>query len=92
MPADTLVDEIWGDEPPEKTRNIIQTYISHLRKALGHDRIQSHTPGYRLEHRVNAARRAGGHAAVFFVDPDVDCRITPVLTRTGETARFPAVT
>ena len=48
VPADTLVDEIWGEEPPEQARNIIQTYVSHLRKALGRDRIQSHAPGYRL--------------------------------------------
>jgi WD40 repeat protein/DNA-binding SARP family transcriptional activator len=48
VPAETLVDQIWGEEPPEKARNIIQTYISHLRKALGRDRIQSHAPGYRL--------------------------------------------
>jgi WD40 repeat protein/DNA-binding SARP family transcriptional activator/class 3 adenylate cyclase len=48
VPAETLVDEVWGEQPPEKARNIIQTYVSHLRKALGHDRIQSQTPGYRL--------------------------------------------
>jgi DNA-binding SARP family transcriptional activator/class 3 adenylate cyclase len=46
--AETLVDEVWGEEPPEKARNTLQTYVSHLRKALGHDRIQSHAPGYRL--------------------------------------------
>ncbi|MGH2679738.1 MAG: BTAD domain-containing putative transcriptional regulator [Actinomycetota bacterium] len=48
VPADTLVDEIWGEEPPEQARNIIQTYVSHLRKALGRERIQSQAPGYRL--------------------------------------------
>jgi WD40 repeat protein/DNA-binding SARP family transcriptional activator len=48
VPAETLVDEVWGDDPPEKVRNVIQTYVSHLRKALGPDRIQSHPPGYRL--------------------------------------------
>jgi WD40 repeat protein/DNA-binding SARP family transcriptional activator/class 3 adenylate cyclase len=48
VPAETLVDEIWGEEPPKQARNIIQTYVSHLRKALGRDRIQSHAPGYRL--------------------------------------------
>jgi DNA-binding SARP family transcriptional activator len=48
VPADTLIDEVWGEEPPEKARNVIQTYVSHLRKALGPDRIQSHGPGYRL--------------------------------------------
>ena len=48
VPAETLIDEIWAEEPPEKARNVIQTYVSHLRKALGHDRIESNGPGYRL--------------------------------------------
>jgi WD40 repeat protein/DNA-binding SARP family transcriptional activator len=48
VPAETLIDQIWPEEPPEKVRNVIQTYVSHLRKALGHDRIQSQGPGYRL--------------------------------------------
>ncbi len=46
--SETLIDDIWGEEPPERARNVIQTYVSHLRKALGPDRIQSHGPGYRL--------------------------------------------
>jgi WD40 repeat protein/DNA-binding SARP family transcriptional activator/class 3 adenylate cyclase len=46
--AETLIDELWGEEPPEKARNIIQVYVSHLRKALGHDRIEWRTPGYSL--------------------------------------------
>jgi WD40 repeat protein/DNA-binding SARP family transcriptional activator len=48
VPAEALIDQIWPEEPPEKARNVIQTYVSHLRKALGHDRIESHAPGYRL--------------------------------------------
>jgi DNA-binding SARP family transcriptional activator len=48
VPAETLIDEIWGEEPPEKARNVIQTYVSHLRKAVGGDRIQTHGSGYRL--------------------------------------------
>jgi WD40 repeat protein/DNA-binding SARP family transcriptional activator len=48
VPAETLIDQIWPDEPPEKARNVIQTYVSHLRKALDPDRIQSQGPGYRL--------------------------------------------
>jgi WD40 repeat protein/DNA-binding SARP family transcriptional activator len=48
VPAETLIDEIWGDEPPERVRNVVQTYVSHLRKALGPDRIESHASGYRL--------------------------------------------
>ena len=38
-----------GDEPPESARNTLQTYVSHLRKALGAERIEGRPPGYRLE-------------------------------------------
>lgn len=48
VPAEFLVDEVWGEEPPERVRNVVQTYVSRLRKILGHDRILSHPPGYRL--------------------------------------------
>jgi WD40 repeat protein/DNA-binding SARP family transcriptional activator len=48
VPAETLVDELWGEKPPQKARNIVQNYVSHLRKALGHDRIEWTAPGYRL--------------------------------------------
>jgi WD40 repeat protein/DNA-binding SARP family transcriptional activator len=48
VPAETLIDQIWPEEPPQKVRNVVQTYVSHLRKALGHDRIESQGPGYRL--------------------------------------------
>ena len=61
----------------EKARNIIQTYVSHLRKALGHDRIQSHAPGYRLRldpseldaTRFDALMRDGKKALP--VDPNI---------------------
>ncbi len=62
VPADTLVDGIWGDEPPERARNVLQTYVSHLRKAVGRDRIQSLAPGYllRLDHSELDATRFDG--------------------------------
>lgn len=47
--APTLIDELWGDEPPDSARNTLQTYVSHLRKALGTGRIEGRPPGYRLE-------------------------------------------
>jgi WD40 repeat protein/DNA-binding SARP family transcriptional activator/tRNA A-37 threonylcarbamoyl transferase component Bud32 len=46
--AETLIEGIWGEDPPDQARNVVQTYIHHLRKALGRDRIESHGPGYRL--------------------------------------------
>ena len=59
VPAETLIDEIWGEEPPEKARNIVQSYISHLRRAVGQDRIEWRAPGYRLrldDPELDAAR------------------------------------
>ena len=48
VPAEVLIDELWGDEPPETARNTLQTYVSHLRKALGDRRIVGKAPGYVL--------------------------------------------
>jgi WD40 repeat protein/DNA-binding SARP family transcriptional activator len=48
VPADVLIDEVWGEEPPDTARNALQTYASHLRKALGAERLQGSRAGYRL--------------------------------------------
>jgi len=62
VPAETLVDELWGEEPPENARNTIQAYVSHLRKALGRERIEWRAPGYVLRvdpSELDAARFDG---------------------------------
>jgi DNA-binding SARP family transcriptional activator len=41
-----LVDEVWGDDPPVTAGNVLQTYISQLRKALGRDTIGTRGRGY----------------------------------------------
>ena len=46
---DRLIDEIWGDEPPETARTALQVYVSQLRKTLGRDTIQTRPGGYLLE-------------------------------------------
>jgi WD40 repeat protein/DNA-binding SARP family transcriptional activator len=48
VPADRLIDEVWGDEPPAAARNVLQTYVSRLRKALGPDRLEHGAGGYIL--------------------------------------------
>ena len=48
VPSDALVDALWGDEPPETARGLVQTYVSLLRRALGKERIESRPPGYVL--------------------------------------------
>jgi len=46
--TDTLIDALWGEEPPDAARGTIQAYIHNLRRALGSARIESRGPGYVL--------------------------------------------
>jgi len=48
VPTDVLIDQVWGEEPPETVRNALQTYASHLRKALGPERLEGSRAGYIL--------------------------------------------
>ncbi|MFB8352892.1 BTAD domain-containing putative transcriptional regulator [Streptomyces niveus] len=36
VPTETLVDELWGDEPPRRSVATLQSHISHLRRVLDH--------------------------------------------------------
>ena len=59
VPVDALIDQVWGDEPPNAARGTLQTYISHLRRALGTERIESRAAGYVLRvgtHELDASR------------------------------------
>jgi DNA-binding SARP family transcriptional activator len=53
--VDRLIDELWGESPPGSAANIVQGYVSHLRKALEpgrgrgeHELLVSRPPGYAL--------------------------------------------
>ena len=48
VPTDRLIDQIWGDEPPDAARAALFAYISRLRKLLGAARIEGRPPGYVL--------------------------------------------
>jgi YVTN family beta-propeller protein len=55
--TDALLDELWGDRPPESAANMVQGYVSRLRKLLSGgngDLIVHSPPGYVL--RVEADR------------------------------------
>jgi DNA-binding SARP family transcriptional activator len=54
VPRDRLIDEIWGDEPPETARTALQVHVSQLRKALGGERIETRAPGYRVRTEPDA--------------------------------------
>jgi DNA-binding SARP family transcriptional activator len=47
--VDRLIDQLWGAEPPQNAKTILQGYVSGLRKALGADEIRTQGPGYSIE-------------------------------------------
>ena len=75
--ADRLIDELWGEDPPERAAAALRVNVSRLRKALSQDVLTTRSPGYliriepddldlhRFERLVDEARglRARGLAA-----------------------------
>jgi DNA-binding SARP family transcriptional activator len=47
--TDRLIDELWGETPPETAANVLQSYVSHLRKAIGSDLLLTRAPGYVMQ-------------------------------------------
>jgi DNA-binding SARP family transcriptional activator/WD40 repeat protein len=48
VPVEQLIDAVWGDAPPPQARATLQSYISHLRRTLGTERIEGRGQGYVL--------------------------------------------
>ncbi len=48
VPKATLVDWVWGENPPADAANALQRLVSRLRKALPDGAIEGRTGGYRL--------------------------------------------
>jgi DNA-binding SARP family transcriptional activator len=46
--SDTLLDELWQDEPPLAGRAALRVRVSQLRKALGAETVVTRAPGYTL--------------------------------------------
>ena len=44
--ASRLIDEVWGERPPSAVANVLQGYVSELRKALGRTAIETRGRGY----------------------------------------------
>nr|WP_174257940.1 BTAD domain-containing putative transcriptional regulator [Phytoactinopolyspora alkaliphila] len=76
VPKNTLVDWIWGEQPPSDAGNALQRLVSRLRKALPEGWVEGLTGGYRLtvdpgmvdavrfEHLVALARQEEGSGRV----------------------------
>ncbi|WP_405013630.1 AfsR/SARP family transcriptional regulator [Kitasatospora sp. NBC_01539] len=48
VPADLLVDEVWGDDPPQDASAALQTLVGRLRRTVGRDEVGSGPSGYWL--------------------------------------------
>ncbi|GLZ76623.1 SARP family transcriptional regulator [Actinorhabdospora filicis] len=48
VPKGTLIDWIWGEQPPSDAANALQRLVSRLRKALPEGTVDGQTDGYRL--------------------------------------------
>ena len=44
--VDRLIDGVWDAQPPDTAGNVLQGYVSQLRKALGRDAIETRGVGY----------------------------------------------
>jgi DNA-binding SARP family transcriptional activator len=77
VPAEKLIDELWGDAPPATAANVLQSYVSSLRRVLGRETIETRGRGYALRlppgtldlHRFER-RAAEGSAALAAGRPD----------------------
>lgn len=49
VPVQRLVELVWGDEPPRTADKTLQSYVTRLRKGLGHDSIVRVGAAYRLD-------------------------------------------
>lgn len=66
---DTIVETLWGDEPPPAAAQNVASLVSRLRRALGPDAISGGRAGYRLETAravvdVDVAERSVAEASV----------------------------
>jgi predicted ATPase/DNA-binding SARP family transcriptional activator/DNA-binding CsgD family transcriptional regulator len=46
---DTLGRVLWSDDPPERVRGSLQTYVGRLRRTLGDETVATEPTGYRLD-------------------------------------------
>ena len=44
--TDQLIDQLWGERPPETAAKALQGHVSQLRKLLGADAVVTEPPGY----------------------------------------------
>ncbi|WP_196444902.1 BTAD domain-containing putative transcriptional regulator [Planomonospora sp. ID67723] len=61
VPADTMIDRVWGEAPPERARHALQVYLARIRRVL--ERVDAGGP-----QPARLTRRSGGYA--LDIEPD----------------------
>lgn len=59
VPVSTLIDLLWGDDPPRTAAKTLQGYVARLRRAVGHEALIRSGAAYRLavpEESIDVAR------------------------------------
>ncbi|MGB3187209.1 MAG: BTAD domain-containing putative transcriptional regulator, partial [Ornithinimicrobium sp.] len=59
VPVSTLIDILWGDDPPRTAAKTLQGYVARLRRAVGHEALTRSGAAYRLvvpEEKIDVAR------------------------------------
>ncbi|WP_433158915.1 BTAD domain-containing putative transcriptional regulator [Kribbella sp. CA-247076] len=49
VPFDVLGRAVWSDDPPQRLRGSLQTYVGRLRRVLGDETVVTEPTGYRLD-------------------------------------------
>ena len=79
VPKATLVDWIWGEQPPAEAANALQRLVSRLRKALPGQLIEGQADGYRLAVAPDAVDAVRFERLVGQARHDQDSRRAPLL-------------
>ncbi|SFW82338.1 AfsR/SARP family transcriptional regulator [Amycolatopsis australiensis] len=62
VPIETLIDRVWGDDPPDEARNVVYSHLSRIRQLLARVSELTGTP-------AGVSRRTAGY--VLEIEPDV---------------------
>ena len=92
-PPDRLVDRVWGNRPPQRAREALQSYLSRLRKALRPTgMVIAHRPtGYVLEAEPMAVDLHRFRALVEQAGPVDDIEAYPLLDQAQALWRGPVL-
>ncbi len=53
VPTGTLIEALWGDDPPATAERTLASHVSRLRRSMGADAVHSEDGGYRLDADVD---------------------------------------